>query len=114
MTASIGIYGVVAQSLAGRTGEIAVRMALGARREDVHRLVLREGMIPVGIGLVLGIATAVALGRSIASLLFEVRPGDPLTIAVVATLLAAVAAVACTLPARRARASGLARTLRFE
>jgi ABC-type antimicrobial peptide transport system permease subunit len=114
VTASVGIYGVIAQSLASRTGEIGVRMALGARPADVHRLVLREGLTPVAAGLVVGIAASLALGRGIESLLFEVGPGDPLTIGAVAALLGAVAVVACAIPARRATTAGVAAMLRFE
>lgn len=114
VTASIGIYGVISQSLASRTGEMGVRMALGARPGDVHRLVLREGLTPVALGLGVGIAGSLAVGRAIESLLFEVRPGDPLTIAGVSALLAVVAVVACAIPARRATAAGLATMLRLE
>jgi predicted permease len=114
VTASVGIYGVISQSLASRTREIGVRMALGARPADVHRLVMREGLTPVALGLVAGIAGAVAAGRAIESLLFGVRPGDPVTIAAVCALLGAVAVVACAIPARRAAAAGLGQMLRFE
>lgn len=114
VTASIGIYGVIAQSLASRGGEIAVRMALGARSADIHRLVLREGMTPVAIGLAAGIAGSIALGGVVAGLLFEVRPGDPATIGGVTALLAAVATVACVVPARRATATELPAMLRLE
>jgi putative ABC transport system permease protein len=114
VTASIGIYGVISQSLASRGGEIGVRMALGAQPTDVHRLVLREGLTPVAAGLVVGIGAALALGRAFSSLLFEVRPADPVTLLVVAGLLAAVAVVACLIPARRATAGGLSTLLRLE
>ena len=114
VTASIGIYGVISQSLASRTGEIGVRMALGARPADVHRLVLGEGLRPVAVGLLIGILGALALGRGFQSLLFEVRSSDPMTIAGVAALLGAVAVIACAIPARRATATGLATMLRLE
>jgi predicted permease len=114
VTASVGIYGVVSQSLASRTGEIGVRMALGARPADVHRLVLREGLVPAAAGLGLGVVGAVALARGFATLLFEVRAADPLTIAAVAALLGLVALVACLIPARRAAAAGVAEMLRLE
>ena len=114
VTASIGIYGVISQSLATRTGEIGVRMALGARPADVHRLVLGEGLRPVAIGLALGIVGSIALGRSIRSLLFEVQPADPLTLGAVVLILGAVAVVACTVPARRVTRSGLTAMLRTE
>jgi len=114
VTASVGIYGVIAQSLASRRGEIGVRLALGARPGDVHRLVLREGMIPVALGLAAGITAALALGRLVASQLYEVRPSDPATLAAVVLLLGGVAAVACTIPARRATGTGLTQLLKFE
>jgi putative ABC transport system permease protein len=113
-TASVGIYGVVSHSLARRTGEMGVRMALGARPADVRRLVLGEGLKPVAIGLVVGIALSLVLGRVFGSLLFGVRPSDPLTLAAVVAVLGSVAAVACYVPARRATATDLARLLRFE
>src|SRR5690606_20822692 len=97
-----------------RTGEIGVRMALGARPADVRRLVLREGLTPVAIGLGLGVAGSLAVGRGIESLLFGVRPGDPLTIAAVGVLLGMVAVVACVGRARRAPAMGLTTMLRRE
>jgi predicted permease len=114
VTASVGIYGVMAQSLASRTREIGVRMALGARPWDVHRLVLREGLAPVALGLVLGVAGSLALGRLIQNLLFEVRSGDPRTILGVGLLLGAVAVVACVIPARRATMDEVSDMLRME
>jgi putative ABC transport system permease protein len=114
VTASVGIYGVMAQSLANRTREIGVRMALGARPWDVHRLALREGLVPVSLGLALGVAGSLALGKAIRSLLFEVQPGDPRTILGVGLLLGAVAVVACAVPARRATNAGVSEMLREE
>ncbi len=114
VTASVGIYGVISQSLASRTGEIGVRMALGAQPGDVHRMVLREGLTPVAIGLAIGLLAAVVAGRAAAGLLFQVRPGDPATLAGVTALLGLVAVVACIVPARRATANGLAVMLRAD
>jgi putative ABC transport system permease protein len=114
VTASVGIYGVIAQSLASRTREIGVRMALGARPWDVHRLVLREGLTPVALGLFAGVAGAFAAGRGIQSLLFEVQPGDPGTIVGVGLLLGTVAVIACVVPARRVTRTGAATLLRSE
>ena len=114
VTASVGIFGVIAQSLAVRSTEMGVRMALGARAVDVHRLVLREGLTPVAAGLIAGVAATLALGRVFGSLLFEVRPTDPLTLVGVATLLGAVAIVACAIPARRVTRTGVGRLLRSE
>ena len=114
VTASIGIFGVIAQSLAGRSTEMGVRMALGAQPADVHRIVLREGLAPTLAGLVLGAVATVALGRVFSSLLFEVRPTDPVTLLGVATLLGLVAVVSCVIPARRVTGTRLANLLRME
>ena len=112
LAAGVGIYGIVAQSLAQRTREIGVRRSLGARAGDVHRLVLREGMRPVAIGLAVGLVVAYAAGRAAAGLLFGVRAGDPLVSLAVALLLGVVAAVACLVPARRATSTDLALLMR--
>lgn len=111
-TASIGIYGVVTQSLRRRTPELGVRMALGARPGDVQRLVLREGLTPVFVGLAVGLAASIALGGAVRALLFDVAPGDPVTLGTVTTVLVSVAAVACWIPARRAAGMDLVRALR--
>jgi len=99
---SLGIYGVVSYSVARRTNEIGIRMALGAQTHDVYGMVLRQAMTPVVAGLAVGLAGAVALGTLLASLLYEVRPNDPATIAAVALVLAAVGLAASFTPARRA------------
>jgi predicted permease len=112
VTASVGIYGVVAHSLRRRTGELGVRMALGARPRDVQRLVLREGLSPVVVGLAAGLVLAVALGRAVRALLFGVAPTDPVTLAGVTIVLGVVAAVACWLAAWRATRMDLVRALR--
>ena len=114
VTASVGIYGVIAQSLASRTREIGVRMALGARPWDVHRLVLSEGLTPVALGLAVGVASAYVAARGVRTLLFEVQPGDPRTILGVAVLLGLVAVIACIIPARRVTRTGTATLLRSE
>jgi ABC-type lipoprotein release transport system permease subunit len=97
-----GIYGVLAYGVRRRTREIGIRLALGARPTDVVRLIVAEGMRPTLLGLVLGLAGALALGRALASLVFEIRPADPTTLASVAALLGIVALAACALPAYRA------------
>jgi ABC-type antimicrobial peptide transport system permease subunit len=102
LLASIGIYGAVAYTVEQRTGEIGVRMALGAQTRDVLRLILKQGMRPVVIGLAIGIVSAFALGRLIASQLYEVSAHNPALLAGSTLLLATTALVACLLPARRA------------
>jgi putative ABC transport system permease protein len=97
-----GIAGVMALSVSQRTHEIGIRMALGASASSVLRMVLRQGLTLVGIGLALGIVGAFALTRLMSTLLFAVAPTDPLTWLAVALALAAVAALACFVPARRA------------
>jgi putative ABC transport system permease protein len=99
---SAGIYGVVSYSVAQRTHEIGVRMALGAGRRDVLRLVVGQGMKPVLAGLAIGLAGALTLTRLMKALLFGVSSSDPLTFGSIALLLALVALLACWVPARRA------------
>jgi len=100
--ASVGLYGVIAYLVAQRTHEIGVRMALGARSRDVLRMVLAHGLRLVAVGVVLGLAGALALTRFLAGQLYGVRPTDPLTFVAVTALLALVALAATWLPARRA------------
>jgi predicted permease len=102
LLASIGIYGAVAYTVEQRTGEIGVRMALGAQTRDVLRLIVNQGMKPVVIGLAIGIVSAFALGRLIASQLYQVSAHNPALLGGATVLLAAIALVACLLPARRA------------
>jgi predicted permease len=102
LLASIGIYGAVAYTVEQRTGEIGVRMALGAQTRDVLRLVVNQGMKPVLIGLGFGIGAAFALGRLIASQLYHVSAHNPALLVGSTLLLAATALIACLLPARRA------------
>src|SRR5262245_10002355 len=97
-----GVYGVMSYAVAQRTREMGIRLALGARGPDVLKLVIRQGMRPVIVGIALGLAGAFALTRVMATLLFGVSPTDPATFAAVAALLAMVALLACYLPARRA------------
>ena len=100
--AAIGIYGVMATTVSQRTHEMGLRMALGAQKRDVLRLIIGHGMISVFIGVGVGLAFAFGLTRLMSSLLFEVSPTDPATLVVITLLLAVVALLACYLPARRA------------
>jgi putative ABC transport system permease protein len=100
--AGVGVYGMVAYRVNQRTHEIGVYMALGAQHRDVLRLVMKDGLKLGLLGIVLGLAGAIALTRLMVSLLFEVKPTDPVTLIGVALLLAAVAMLACYIPARRA------------
>jgi putative ABC transport system permease protein len=100
--AGVGIYGMVAYRVNQRTHEIGIYMALGAQHRDVLRLVMKDGVKLGLLGIALGLAGAIALTRLMVSLLFEVKPTDPATLIGVALLLAAVAMLACYIPARRA------------
>jgi predicted permease len=100
--ASVGIYGVLSYSVSRRVREIGIRMALGAGRREVMKLVVGEGMATALIGIAAGLAAAVALTRLLASMLYGVRPTDPMTFLASALLLAAVSLLASYIPARRA------------
>ena len=99
---SVGIYGVLAYTVVSRTREIGVRMAMGATRRQVMGLVLREGMAWAGSGILLGLIGAFAAASVIATVLFDVSPHDPVTLATVGGVVALVALVACSIPAARA------------
>src|SRR5438128_1658003 len=114
LLASIGIYGAVAYTVEQRTGEIGVRMALGAQTRDVLRLVVNQGMKPVVIGLVIGIVAAFGVGRLIATQLYQVSAHNPALLAGATVLLAIIALVACLLPARRATQVDPIHALRVE
>jgi putative ABC transport system permease protein len=111
---AIGIYGVINYDVTQRTGEIGIRMALGAQRRDVLRLILGQGFLLTLGGLLAGLGGAMLLTRYLTGLLFEVKPTDPLTYAVVASLLTFVALAACLIPARRATKVDPLVALRYE
>ncbi len=102
LLASIGLYAVIAHSVSHRTQEIGLRMALGATAVDVLFLVFRQGMLPLGIGLSIGLAASLALNRLFTSLLVQVSPSDPLTLMLTSTVLILAAVIGCFIPARRA------------
>jgi len=114
LLASLGIFGVVSWTVARRRNEIGVRIALGANAMDVHRIVLGQGMRPVAVGLLLGVAAALALGRILSGLLFGVSARDPLILGAVVALLATVSLLACYVPARRAARVNPLDALRYE
>jgi ABC-type antimicrobial peptide transport system permease subunit len=100
--AAVGIYGVLAYLVAHRRREIGIRVALGSTRAGIVRLVLREGFVLVGVGLILGVAGAVSLRTVVTTEIYGVGPLDPLVIGSVAIVFGVVSLAACILPARRA------------
>ena len=114
LLATVGIYGAVAYTVEQRTGEIGVRMALGAETRDILRLIVRQGMKPVGVGLVVGVAAALAIGRVIATQLFQTSAYNPVLLTATLSILAAAALAACLLPARRAALIDPVQALRVE
>ncbi len=114
LLATIGLSGVVSYTVSQRTNEIGVRMALGADRLDVVRLILKQGMRLTGIGIVLGLALSFAATRVLAGLLYGIKPGDPLTFGSVSLFLGVVAFVSCYVPARRAASIDPMKSLRAE
>jgi len=102
LLAAIGIYSVLSYSVRQRVPEIGIRLALGARMTDVLRMVVMEGMKPTLLGAAIGVVAALALGRLVSSLIFQVKPTDPLTFFAVAAVLALIALLACIVPAYRA------------
>jgi ABC-type antimicrobial peptide transport system permease subunit len=111
---SVGIYGVISYLVGQRTHEIGIRMALGAQRREVVRMVLGEGLRVALLGVVVGIVAALGLTRLLTQMIFGVRTVDPLTFAGVAILLTFVAMVACYIPARRAMRVDPIVALRYE
>jgi predicted permease len=114
LLASIGLYGVLAYNVTRRTNEIGLRIALGAERGGVIWMVLREALLLVGMGVAIGVPLALALARSVSSLLYGLKPTDSLTISVAVVLLFIVAATASYLPARRASRVDPMVALRYE
>jgi predicted permease len=114
LLAVVGIYGAVAYTVEQRTGEIGVRMALGAQTSDVLRLVVRQGMNPVILGLIIGLAGTFAVGRLIATQLYQISPHDPFLLGAATIGLAISALLACVIPARRATLVDPIQALRSE
>jgi putative ABC transport system permease protein len=112
--ACLGIFGVVSYTVAQRRGEMGIRLALGATAANLRTMVVRQGLMPVLVGLACGIAGALALGRVIEGLLFGVRAGDPWTLTGVSLVLIGVAAAACYIPALRVSRADPLTALRYE
>jgi putative ABC transport system permease protein len=102
LLASLGLYAVIARSVSERTQEIGIRIAVGATARDILTLVLRQGMLPLGIGLTIGLGGSIVLNRVLESALVDVSPADPATLAVASAILILSAALGCSIPARRA------------
>jgi putative ABC transport system permease protein len=112
--ACIGLYGLLSYEVARRTRELGIRMALGARRRELMRLVVRRGLLLALTGIVIGIGAALGVTRLMAAMLYSVRPFDPVTFAGVGILLVLVALAACWIPARRAMRIEPMVALRYE
>jgi putative ABC transport system permease protein len=112
LLATIGLYGILSYAVTRRSQEFSIRMALGAEREDVLRLVMGSGLGLVGVGLLVGVGASLALTRLFSSLLYGVRPSDPATFAMAGAVLVAVALLASLLPALRAARAAPAAALR--
>ena len=111
---AVGLYGVMAYAVSLRQREIGVRMALGARPADVSRMVSLQGLTLAGVGVVIGLAAALAVTRLLRGLLYDVSPTDPVTLAGTSLALVVVALIACWLPARRAASVDPAVALRSD
>jgi ABC-type antimicrobial peptide transport system permease subunit len=114
LLAGLGIYGVISYAVGERTHEIGIRLALGAQKGEVMKLIMREGLRLAVTGAAAGLVCALIVSRLMAGLLYGVRPTDPLTFAVVAILLMGVAVLACYIPARRAMKVDPMVALRYE
>ncbi|MPZ21490.1 MAG: FtsX-like permease family protein [Luteitalea sp.] len=102
VVAAVGLFGLMSYDVSLRTNEIGIRMALGAQRGDVLRLVMRESMLLVALGIAIGLAVAIGSSRFVATLLYDLAPTDALSIAVAVVVIVVVSAVAGFIPARRA------------
>jgi predicted lysophospholipase L1 biosynthesis ABC-type transport system permease subunit len=100
--AVVGVYGVISYAASQRTHEIGIRLALGAQPEQILKMIFRQGFLIVGAGVLAGVLAAAMIARLVGNLLFGVPPGDPVTYAIATSLLAAVALLACYIPASRA------------
>jgi putative ABC transport system permease protein len=114
LLAAIGVYGVMAQAAARRAQEIGIRIALGASRRSILRMVVSQGMAQILVAIAVGTVGALALSRLLRGLVFDVSTSDPATFVVTALLLTAVGLVACWLPARRASLTDPVETMRRE
>jgi putative ABC transport system permease protein len=114
LLAAIGLYGVLSNAVVQRRAEIGIRMALGASGRDVGRFIVRQGMQPAAVGVLVGVVAALLACRLLKSLLFGIAPLDPLTFALVPPLLLAVSLLACYLPALRATRIDPMQALRSE
>ncbi|MGH9639089.1 MAG: FtsX-like permease family protein, partial [Bryobacteraceae bacterium] len=114
LLAAIGLYGVMSYAVTRRTAEIGIRMALGAVRGDILRMIFREVLVLVAIGIAAAVPVSIACGKLISGMLFEVSATDPVTIAIASSILIAVAAIAGFLPARRAARVDPMTALRYE
>jgi putative ABC transport system permease protein len=114
LLAAVGVYGVLSYAVTQRRIELSIRMALGARPADVVWLVVRQGLVLCGVGLLLGVAASLALGRTLSTFLNGVSSADPAAFAAAAVLAVVVAISACILPARRAVAASVSAGLRAE
>ena len=114
LLSAVGVYGVLSFTVGQRTKEIAVRVALGSTSERVARLVVSEGMRLAAVGLMIGVAAALALGRVVESMLFQIQPSDPASFGIAVAMIVSVALLAGWLPARRATSVDAASVLRAE